>query len=237
MGARQAVGCVSCHLEADTLVRAVGGPTRANIDRELCATCHQFRFPTLAQAPRSPFSPSMWLQATYSEWGASSAAAEGIGCVDCHMPAGTHAWSTHGQPPPLRVTATRSSSTQLTLELAAGEHVGHAVPTGDVFRSLLVEVGSRDASTPIITRTLRRRFAGHRGTDGRVELHELSDTRVPPPGRGTRRVTLTVPEGPLRARVWALRRAPAGGLSGEFPNPAQDEPSSPRRLLWENGLP
>ncbi|MCB9662388.1 MAG: hypothetical protein H6726_32415 [Sandaracinaceae bacterium] len=236
-GARQAVGCVSCHVDGDTVVRAAGAPTHADVDRALCATCHQFHFPTLAQAPRSAFEPSMWLQATYSEWEQSAAAREGQGCVDCHMPRGAHTWSSGHQPPPLHVTARRASATRLTLELEARAHVGHAVPTGDVFRALVVEVEARDGGGAPITRMLRRRFAGHRGTDGRVVLQAGTDTRVPPPGQGTRRVDLVVPSGPLRARVWALRRAPPGGLSGAAREPRPETNPGARRLLWEGDVP
>jgi hypothetical protein len=83
--------------------------------------------------------------------------------------------------------------------------VGHAFPTGDMFRRLEVRAEVRDAHDKTLS-TLRpvilaRRFADRprqaAGSGGGFQRVQVADDRVAPPGAGEpRRVTFTVPESP-----------------------------------------
>ena len=143
------VACVTCHvprgesLAADAVltgptVRGSGNSPHAVVRRESfgsaqqCASCHEFSFPG---------QPHLELQTTLSEHAASPDA--DVPCQGCHMPAGDHGFAVTRDPDALRdalsVIATRPEPTRVHLQLAS-VGVGHAFPTGDPFRRLVVEV-------------------------------------------------------------------------------------------------
>ena len=198
------VGCRSCH---DTPL-GVSSAGRANAAAETsaagaCAACHQFGFlpvsPVEGVGPR-PLSHARegWLQDTVGEWSRSRAAAEGITCNDCHMPwigEGSGRHRSHAFP---GMSAPALLAEAVEVELHArreggrvkvavwleGAKIGHAFPTGDLFRVALLRVWTEEREPDEERYLLKRWFAAMpRAADGSGgELVEVEDTRLAPPG-------------------------------------------------------
>ena len=149
------VGCVTCHVVGDHLLASASGSgtgtgaTPHELTRTVefagtgaCASCHQFGFPD----PPSRAEPAL-MQATLHEHEQSNA--RDLPCASCHMPrvgSGLRQHRSHafpgGHAPEfvkggLRVQAERRAANRVLLVLQT-EHVGHAFPTGDLFRRLEV---------------------------------------------------------------------------------------------------
>ena len=204
------VACVTCHapagLSADAVLAVLGdshaaphavlaGPgdshaaphavvaSAAFAGAPACAACHEFEFPGRA-AP---------MQMTVREHAASRFAA--TSCADCHMPwtgdgasrHRSHVFAASRDPAllqrSLRVEATRGPGV-VALRLVPAA-VGHAVPTGDLFRRLLVEAEARGAAGAVVgrdARTLERRFERRRESSLRTVQVEVADDRPGAPG-------------------------------------------------------
>ncbi len=220
------VGCVTCHVQGGHVVgprpapKSALHPVLADAKMAIpgaCASCHQFDFPASAHQ----VSPEA-MQDTLREHAASTM--KDKPCQSCHMPMvdgpdgkhRSHRFSVLADPAMLRkaltVAAERPSADQAKLVLSAGE-VGHAFPTGDMFRRLEVRAEAIDARGTVVSKAepvqLARTFidvprdpAGHELTFTRVEA---SDTRVPAPGQGSRIVELAVPKaGPATRLRWRV---------------------------------
>ena len=225
--AGEGVGCAACHVRGGTVLaygedgRAIAPPHEVSrdtrdVDVRLCGPCHDFAFPTRALAPHSDFDPREPLQSTFREWRESRAMTAGRTCIDCHMrlEAGGHAMrlTGAGDGPPIRITHRYVGADRLELRIEATDAVGHAVPTGDVWRQLVIEVREVDTDHIAARARLGRTFAGQREADGLVLLRQTRDRRVPPPGRGDTRVRLRVgaPPRPLDVHVRIGRGAAPG---------------------------
>lgn len=173
------VGCIDCHGEGPA-VRTGPGSAAVQAPHLLarddafgtasCARCHEFAFP-----PNSHLPAGSMMQTTMREHRAS--AHTDRGCDACHLPragAGVdHSLASTRDPEALRralaVTATREGNDLLvTLE---PRDVGHAFPTGDLFRRLALHAelhadGERVAAT---TRYLARHFVARRREDGTLD--------------------------------------------------------------------
>lgn len=181
--ARIGVACVTCHMPGDVVLAAprddmfeetAPHPIRRDprfASAEACARCHEFAFPDGVGL----------MQSTIREHEGSRFAERS--CADCHMPAVSpgsrrrrHTFAASRDPEMLRrslvVAAWRSGATAATLRLMPGE-VGHAVPTGDLFRRLRVTVeavGEGGATLARAERFLSRHFD--------EERYQLDDDRV-----------------------------------------------------------
>lgn len=145
------VGCVTCHVVDDQIL--AGGsdepsPSAHPVLRELgrtpagaCESCHEFEFPDRALRKRP-----LLMQSTVSEHAASSEAAQR--CASCHMQRATDGHMRHDftssrnlerMSRAVHVEARRVDANRVTLTLEA-RGVGHALPTGDLFRRLEVGV-------------------------------------------------------------------------------------------------
>lgn len=192
-GARRlGVGCVTCHVQngeitgSHTVAARVGAhavvaDARASTSAA-CERCHQFAFPVPQRAP---------MQGTADEHRASPHAAES--CQSCHMPARSdasgpphrsHDFHVLGEPSRLRsaltARASRADDHVVSLSLAAAR-VGHAFPTGDMFRRLEVRARAVDdrgelvaSAIPVV---LARRFGRSRS-----ERVQIGDDRLPASG-------------------------------------------------------
>lgn len=177
------VACVTCHVIAGEvrgardLTAGDHHPTFADAritTPAWCAGCHEFDFPSPQDA---------LMQSTVSEHRASAHA--DTTCQTCHMPrtaAGhrSHRFAAHDDPAMLRssvhATARREGRRGLVIALSATE-VGHAVPTGDLFRRLVVRArAAGQEADPIV---LGRVFAP--GAEGVARL-QTDDLRVPADG-------------------------------------------------------
>jgi hypothetical protein len=216
------VGCVGCHVIDGEILAAPAAegtdetaphPVRREpkfAGPDACAGCHEFWFPSAGRAGHE-----LLMQRTIGEHRRSKASDQP--CQSCHMPptAGEkvhrgHGFHVVGEPRMLRaaarITAARELDEQgravvlVTLEPRA---VGHAFPTGDLYRRLLVRVEGDDDRCAT-ERYLAREFALARVGEGAVIRVEVDDDRV-----GLRRepgiVEFALPsacaEQPLRASV------------------------------------
>ena len=147
------VGCVTCHAVGDHVLAAAkmaGVGTAPHIlsrtpefaSAAACASCHEFAFPDAALRAQ----PEL-MQATVREHDHSNT--RGMPCASCHMPSVGEGAARHrshafpgGHDPEfvkgaLSVQAQRCADDRICLVLQTGR-VGHAFPTGDLFRRLEV---------------------------------------------------------------------------------------------------
>lgn len=191
------VACVTCHDPSDQRARvpeerlpALHPAVAKATGVDACKSCHEFEFPGERQQ-RELF------QATVTEQERSSYA--GAGCSGCHMPSvagrakahASHAFaasrSAQAQREAVRVVAERTSATSLRLSLTS-RGVGHAYPTGDLFRRLAIRAEARGPDFAVVGRAerfLARHFSdartGPRTTERRVEHDDRllpGETRV-----------------------------------------------------------
>ncbi len=208
------IGCVSCHVDTAG-IHATKQSGRAQhgvvVDaslatRAVCARCHEFDFPAEARLPHP-----VAMQDTAQEHATSSAAAKP--CQSCHMPVvdgvdgrhRSHVFAVISDPSMIRraveVQASRrdtDENAEVTLRLTAA-YIGHAFPTGDLFRRVEVRAVALDDKGRVIARAepavLQRRFEDRPRDAAKRDFIrvEAEDSRVPPPGKGARTVVLTLP--------------------------------------------
>jgi hypothetical protein len=217
------VACVTCHLDGKDAAVLAGPSSRAGADDrevphalrrtaelaspEACAGCHEFWFPSGGRAGHQ-----LKMQRTLSEHEHSELADRS--CQSCHMPPARsdgavhhdHGFTVVGEPRMLRaavaIEATRPEPGRVVIELRP-RAVGHAFPTGDLFRRLVVELHADDGSWST-QRVLAREFVDQRVGHGQLIRVERSDERVGV-GRGPRVVEFELPA-ELHARPlrWVL---------------------------------
>jgi hypothetical protein len=193
----QGVSCVSCHVVKDGILgvsnpakpphRASGKahPALGRADFKsiaACADCHQFAFPG-----ESGGIPTNLMQSTVNEFLRRFEAARG--CAGCHMPADETGHRSHrfdvtrnGKllQSALRVSARRTANHQVEIELTPSG-VGHAFPTGDLFRRLTVEVeaiGPEHSQLEAHTVYLTREFEMTHTAGGVKRRRPIRDTRL-----------------------------------------------------------
>jgi hypothetical protein len=169
------VGCIDCHFDGQTLL-ASGSPSQASaaphalryssdFATQSCGRCHEFDF------PEQSWRHGSMMQTTMREHQASAHADRS--CADCHMPNASHEFASTRDPEAMRravsVAARREGDTLVLTMTPVG--VGHAFPTGDLFRRLELhaELVSREGETlASTTRYLARHFPARRHPDGRL---------------------------------------------------------------------
>ena len=170
------VACISCHRASPE--HGEGGGV---VETRECGGCHEFSFPRRAAA----------MQSTVSEHARSEQAART--CASCHLPErGGH--RDHRFAVSRNISLLRASLSMVARRTADGlaitlttHDVGHAMPTGDLFRRLVVKVegeaadGSFAGEEEIV---LARRFERVKGLPLQVE-----DDRVV----GTKQVAVSEP--------------------------------------------
>ncbi|MFN7146596.1 MAG: hypothetical protein ACK4YP_22675, partial [Myxococcota bacterium] len=190
----EGVTCAACHVRGETVIATRAAPNAPHpvaVSTELqdpatCATCHQLSWP---EGDR-PFYD------TYGEWQASAYAKANVTCQDCHMAptAGATVPGSDGTLPShaLGADPARALSALLQLPKAAvvrGQAVevgltlqntgaGHAVPTGNPFKSYRVDVVLLDAAgkelAPAFSTTLARTV------ESKPPYKTTADTRLGP---------------------------------------------------------
>jgi hypothetical protein len=147
--AEEGVSCVACHQPDGGPVRGPDGEgstqhaviqSEVLVDGTVCRGCHEFPMPRWDNGVQSFTETPM--QSTWSEWQAWKAQGGKASCIDCHMPGGSHAvrgvhdrdWLAAS----VEVVARRRGDTLLFVLRGVG--VGHALPSGDLFRHLTLEV-------------------------------------------------------------------------------------------------
>lgn len=195
------VTCVTCHrpdpsgpvLASDRRARGAPHPLARVRDfgTRACAGCHEFAFPGAETLGERGL-----VQKTLTEHARSRFADRT--CAACHMERASHDVSAFRADLASAIdVAARREDERVTFVLAPRD-VGHALPTGDLFRSVVVRVlGPRGPAE----RSLGRTFAAKRVGDA-VARVEQADARLD----GVSRVVLPAPRGvPLPWQV-LLRR-------------------------------
>lgn len=166
------VACVTCHVTGDGVLstpdvapHAAPHPVLRDArfqGAEACESCHQFRFPNRRGDERADF-----MQTTAFEHAASVHAS--TSCASCHMPTNpdgsrSHRFVSSRDPDKLKqaldVRVTRTAGARIAIDLRL-RNVGHAFPTGDLFRrvEVLVEAfGDDHAVVAADRRYLARHF-------------------------------------------------------------------------------
>lgn len=210
--AEEGVSCAVCHLRDGAVLaarplapgRAAPHPIRVAPElggAEGCRGCHEFAIPAATGGP-GPF----LMQSTYSEWRALSGPGD-PSCVGCHMAPGhghrmTGAHDLEKLRGALRV---RRAGGALVLEAV---EIGHALPTGDLFRALTVELrrgpgvppdSAEDDGWEVIF-VAGRSFELVETGGPRPEKRPLSDTRLWPGQPRSVALPLDQPEAWWRVR-------------------------------------
>ncbi len=172
--AERGIGCVDCHVGVGADHATTKKSTRAAVT---CGSCHEFRFPS---------SPGL-MQRTVTEHAASAFAKSS--CESCHMPSATTTTRPHKDhrflvddamlARALVASASRAGPSRVALRIRPGD-VGHAMPTGDLFRRLAVRVAAHEGEQEVAsaTRFLSRKFRTERVGDGVFAKVDAKDDRV-----------------------------------------------------------
>ncbi len=223
VGRAEGVSCVQCHARATEhlATRGIARADTAAPDAVRCGGCHQFAFPVDRGEGRALWHTPNPMQNTVREWAASQAIRRGDDCVSCHV-TDDHGLDGVGERAFLasavrvRVHARRERGRWSVVAEVRPASVGHAFPTGDLYRrGRLVAWVDGDASSER-ERVFARRFEEAPLIDDRGAVvfarRERYDARVPPPGADdTDTVTLSVPargDAPLRWRFEHWRTRP-----------------------------
>ena len=196
LAARDGISCVTCHVRNGHILGSTGaGPhmVRAGVtdDPMFCASCHEFGFHD------GGVETAELQQSTMSEWRARIADGRTTEtCQGCHMKnvAGhkSHAFAVRRDPSVIAGALdvdVRIEGTALVATVTS-KGVGHAVPTGDLFRRLELHAESGARKDVLIY----ARTFGDRTVAGRHERYERDDTRVGE-GPATRRLELGLATG------------------------------------------
>jgi hypothetical protein len=207
------VGCLDCHAGRDTIL--TGRPTTdasvpaaphalTAIDgfaTQTCARCHEFEFP-----PTTRQTPGTMMQLTMREHRASGFADRS--CASCHLPGGDHSLASSRDDDAIRravTITTRREGDDLLVELVPNA-IGHAFPTGDLYRRVEIHAERQIDGRAIAsaTRYLDREWRPWRFRDARLNpaFHDpIVDDRVI--GPTLVRLELDVsPEQPGGELVW-----------------------------------
>lgn len=255
--AARGIDCAVCHVRAGHVFgpEGRGGDEHAALrDARLatsafCGSCHQFDFPAPAPGQRNRYHPGQPLQNTLVEWSQSRYADRP--CQQCHMPiageAGqrhaSHAFRTLDDPAfmarAVRVTAKaqrHGGVVRVTVVISPAE-IGHAFPTGDMFRQAVLTVSTGAAHDREI---LTRYFAQTITEDARGHLlGQVDDTRVPPPRGGPApRFAFELDDPQATEVAWSLelfRLTPADARKRGFDEAAIKVPVSAGRIVIQPG--
>ncbi len=220
------IDCATCHVQGDEILAvrvtsagALAHPLRAAAGLagvDACAGCHQFQF-----VDDGVHDPRESLQDTVREWQRSRFGPGSPGshtCQRCHMPSTAsaelprtdHRLRGPGDAALLAgaVTVTgRARRVGDDIEVQVdlrGARIGHAFPTGDIFREAALEVytdaGARDR---VVLKRWLARTLDDDGDDHHLRV--VDDTRVPPPGDGAWHEQLTLADQTATRVNWRLR--------------------------------
>ncbi len=210
------IDCIACHVRLGEVVGAHrregsphGGPVDPTmLEADVCADCHQFDFPDDVDLGLPPSGEPM--QDTVREWIESPAAAQGRACQSCHMPDRSghldHQFAVRGDAAQLRAAVevdVRCVPGAIEVALRPTAALGHAIPTGDLFRRMVLRVTTDEA---VSERVFARGWSfepAHR-PDGTVVLvrREADDTRLRArEGATETRIERFATTGASRARV------------------------------------
>lgn len=226
-GRTTGIDCATCHLRDGEVLAAELSEAGARAHplrheprlrtSEHCGDCHQFRF-----RDDGVHDPTEALQDTLAEHRRSDAFARGETCRSCHMRAGPDGLAGHAFPgihDPLMLASAvdvdvhaRRAEGGIDVDVRVrGADIGHAFPTGDVFRSAVLRVHTPSgAASELVMQRWLARTADPDGED--LHVRTVDDTRVPPPGEGELTETLRLEDEGADRVEWSLvlHRLPPG---------------------------
>ncbi|AKU94411.1 hypothetical protein AKJ09_01075 [Labilithrix luteola] len=204
------VACVTCHVpDANgTIVTGEGHDTGSNgphavkripnFGTRACTSCHEFAFPNSGSLGEKGLMQKTATEHATSTYGDRT-------CTTCHMPKSDSGRRSHRftasrdatmLAAALHVKASREANGHLSFELSS-LGVGHAFPTGDLFRRLVLRLKT---ARGVREQSFERSFRATRDpANGKTSRFEATDTRLAP----SRRFELDV-------------AAPEGGCSWEL---------------------
>jgi Cytochrome c554 and c-prime len=223
------VGCVTCHVVNEHVLATPNATNATNATdatndavaphaltrtpefatASACATCHEFAFPDASLRNQ----PEL-MQATASEHAHSDA--RGVACATCHMPnvgEGTARHRSHAFPgghdadfvkAALNVHAERCGDDRVCLVLST-EHVGHAFPTGDLFRRLEISAEAIGNDYQVVG-SARRYLSRHWSEERKLSTVVRRVTHDDRPSDAPLRLELEL-KGPVAALPFAWRVA------------------------------
>jgi hypothetical protein len=204
--AAEGIGCATCHVRDDAIVAFVAA-TDAESESRACGSCHDFAFPVDSRR----HAPGDAMQSTLAEWRRSKAAATDRSCIDCHMPRrhdsarrdhsfrGLHDDEFLATAVDVEVVAEHDGALVVVHARLRPAAIGHAFPTGDMFRVARFVVEADGVSDEVV---MRRHFAMMPTDDGSaMRLRQVDDTRLSE-GSTTARLELRAPRA-TRVR-WVL---------------------------------
>ena len=192
--AENGIACITCHLLGEKISSGISNqgklPTAQDLAHPIvrdarlsgdgaCERCHEFQFPDGRWRRRPEF-----MQLTVREH-AQSLHAE-TSCIECHMPRAADGHRSHrflsGHDEAtlraaLRIEANlRGDALEIVL---TPQRVGHALPTGDLFRRLLVRVEDPKAGDRLLAQqALTRRFSFEQQVPGATVRVTAGDDRI-----------------------------------------------------------
>ena len=172
------IHCATCHVRGDTMLapEASGfSPHQTRAVPEMragtfCIDCHEFAVPVTRNGHTELTDAPM--QQTGTEWTAWRRAGGDQTCQDCHMPDGRHVF--RGAHDRTWLQASVSVTQGAGVFTLQSVDVGHAFPTGDLFRHLTLDV-ERDGSWQTV-HWIGRRFE----KDAEQVRRVVSDTSLQP---------------------------------------------------------
>jgi hypothetical protein len=199
--AHEGITCVTCHVR-DGVVMTANPQTTSDAhplrvepklaDPSFCASCHEFLGHEVVDGKARLTDEKM--QTTWSEWSAWRARGGEGTCQSCHMPGGSHAFRGAYDLEFLRGALSmrvEQKGGQLVAVLES-RGVGHAFPTGDVFRHL--RLWADDEPVARFGQTFELKTTDEGGLQvrrtGNTALQPFEPVRVRLPA-GTRRVRVT----------------------------------------------
>lgn len=232
-GVAAGVDCAACHASAHAGAGAGAGSAAgagAAAADAACAGCHQFTF--------GDGRPDL-VQETVSEHAASSYA--GVRCAECHMPVRDghrqHRFVSGHAPSQLaravHVEVTRDGEKPNALRVVIRVDVGHAFPTGDMFRRARLVVFAEGARGEIVAeaeRTFGRTWGGVASGEHAGAREQRSDTRI----RGTwcERIDLEAPAAPIVRVRWTLIYERVLAMRGPHVSIASSDSITEGELRW-----
>jgi D-alanyl-D-alanine dipeptidase len=212
--------CVDCHAPAGAAARADGigcaschaaGATRAALRAPgFCRRCHEFATPEWSDGQMRL--TDLPMQSTFTEWEAYRRAGGAGTCQSCHMPDGDHAM--HGAHDlellrrSIAVAVAPSADGRAVTFALSSAGVGHRFPTGDLFRSLTLEVrdvgqGDDDGAWRTVDRVGRSFETRMDGVTLAAHKIETANTTLVP--GEPRLVTVDVADARATPLAWRLR--------------------------------
>ncbi|MBX7059651.1 MAG: cytochrome c family protein [Leptospirales bacterium] len=202
--AEDGISCITCHVRDGRVLTAHSPQQQAQSPahdyliaadfgtEKLCASCHQFNFPTaLSSRPgQNVVYSALPMQNVAAEWSEANPGGR-LNCVHCHVSPnspeshrfpGGHALSDLASALQVEAEAMTPDTIKLNVLMLG---VGHSFPTGDLFRTLRIEL--RDArGLPFSELLLKKTYTHSAGPLGpeTPARRLVSDTRLPPPQLG-----------------------------------------------------